>query len=146
MAKNAGTALKRSEMGAEIPEQEQTLDLSGKRVLLVEDEYYIADELRRTLEAAGAEVVGPISTLAAADAALDEGAFDCAVIDLNLHGQSALPIADRLLDEGKSFAIATGYGSTGVPDRFNDVPRLEKPFDPPALLRLVGRLSCSRSG
>jgi DNA-binding response OmpR family regulator len=97
-------------MAAEFPQQEQTLDLSGKRVLLVEDEYYIADELRRTLEAAGAEVVGPISTLAGASAALDEGAFDCAVIDLNLHGQRALPIADRLLDDGKSFAIATGYG------------------------------------
>jgi hypothetical protein len=102
------------------------------------------------LRAAGPSARGALSAVAnrgaGASPAHDEGAFDCAVIDLTLHGQSALPIADRLLDDGKSFAIATGYGSTGVPDRFKDVPRLEKPFDPPALLRLVGQLSCSRSG
>ena len=123
---------------------DQALLLSGKRVLLIEDEYYIADDLRRTLTAAGAEVVGPYATLAKAHVALDRDGFDCAVIDLNLHGESAIPIADRLVEEGKSFAIATGYGSTAVPDRFNRVPRIEKPFDPSAVLKLVGQLSCAR--
>ena len=41
----------------------QVLPLRGARVLVVEDEYYIADDLRRALEAAGAEVVGPFSTI-----------------------------------------------------------------------------------
>lgn len=120
---------------------DQALQLSGKRILLVEDEYYIADDVRRTLIAAGADVLGPFATVPKAQQALDEGGFDCAVIDLNLHGESATPIADRLLEEGKSFAIATGYGSGAVPDRFRQVPRIEKPFDPPALLQLMGRLS-----
>ena len=119
--------------------------LNGARVLLVEDEYYIADDLRRMLTAAGAEVVGPCSTLAKANRKIDEGAFDCAVIDLNLHGESAVPVADRLTAEGKSFAIATGYGSTAVPDRLQHVPRIEKPFDPQALLNLVGQLSCAKT-
>ena len=121
------------------------VELNGARVLLVEDEYYIADDLRRTLKGAGAEVVGPFSTLAKANGAIDKGGFDCAVIDLNLHGESAVPIADRLIAEGKSFAIATGYGSTAVPDRLKNVPRIEKPFDPPALLDVVGQLSCAKS-
>lgn len=124
----------------------QTLPLRGARVLVIEDEYSIADDLRRVLNRAGALVVGPLSTLSKAHKALDEGAFDCAVIDLNLHGESALPIADRLVELGKSFAIATGYGSDGVPDRLKGVPRIEKPFDPRAILQLVGELRCGGPG
>ena len=75
---------------------------------------------------------------------LDEGNFNCAVIDLNLQGESAVRLADRLIEDGGSFAIATGYGSTAVPERLNAIPRIEKPFDPPALLRLVGQLSCAK--
>lgn len=122
---------------------EPAFPLSGSRILLIEDEYYIADDLRRTLKNAGAEVVGPFSTVAQAGDALDRGDFDCAVIDLNLHGESAIPIADRLLADGRRFAIATGYGSAAVPDRLSGVPRIERPFDPSALLQLVADLPCA---
>lgn len=125
---------------------DERLDLGGKRILLIEDEYFIADDLRRLLEAAGADIVGPFETLARAHGALDDARFDCAVIDLNLHGESAVPIADRLLERGKSFAIATGYGEEAVPDRLRHVPRIEKPFDHAALLDLVSQLSCAAQG
>lgn len=127
-------------------EPDQALPLAGKRILLVEDEYYIADDLRRTLNAAGAAIVGPFSTVAKAQQALNQGEFDCAVIDLNLHGESGLQIADRLTQQGKSFAIATGYGSDAIPDRYSGVPRIEKPFDPPAVLKIVRQLSCAQVG
>lgn len=120
------------------------VDLNGARVLVVEDEYYIADDLRRALNAAGAQVVGPYSTLDKARVAIDEGAFDCAVIDLNLHGETGVLLADQLTALGKPFAIATGYGSSAVPERLRHVPRIEKPFDPPALIELVGQLSCAK--
>ena len=62
-----------------------------------------------------AEVVGAFSTLSKANSAIDKGGFDCAAIDLNLHGESAVPIADRLTAEGKSFAIATGMAAPPFP-------------------------------
>ena len=118
-------------------------DLNGTRVLVVEDEYYIADDVRRLLDDAGAEVIGPYADFKQAEAAIGEISFDCAILDLNLQGQSAAPIADRLIKQGKSFAIATGYGSSAVPERLQQVPRIEKPFDPPALLQLVAQICCA---
>jgi DNA-binding NtrC family response regulator len=110
------------------------------RVLVVEDEYYIADDLRRCLARAGASIVGPMSSLTQAEAALKGGEFDCAVLDLNLHGESAAGVADELKILGIPFAMATGYGSGAVPSRLNDVPRLEKPFDPSQVVDLLSRL------
>jgi CheY-like chemotaxis protein len=122
----------------------QGLDLNGARILVVEDEYYIADDLRRILASAGAEVVGPVSTVSKAVEVIERGEFDCAVLDLNLHGSSAVPVADRLLAAGKSFAIATGYAISALPEWLRNVPRIEKPFDPPALLQLVRQLRCAK--
>ena len=117
--------------------QTQAVRLSGTRVLLVEDEFYIADDLRRALAGSGAEVIGPVPTVGKAQAAIDAGGFDGAVLDLNLHGESAEPVADRLASLGIPFVIATGYGSGALDDRFKAVPRIEKPFDPQAVLGLI---------
>ena len=119
--------------------------LSGVRVLVVEDEYYIADDLRRGLKGAGARIIGPVGSVALAEAAIERGDFDCAVLDLNLHGESAAVVADQLKMMGIPFAIATGYGSSAVPERHNDVPRLEKPFDPSQVVELVSRWERSRA-
>ena len=119
--------------------------LVGVRILVIEDEYFIADDVKRVLESAGATVVGPAATMAKANEAIDRDMFDCAILDLNLHGEDAVPLGDRLIAAGHSFAIATGYGGPSIPDRLQGVPRIEKPFDPPAILDLVQQLSCAKS-
>lgn len=59
--------------------------LVGLRILVVEDEYLLAEDMRETLEAEGAEVVGPVARLSAGLALLDVGpAIDGAVLDINL--------------------------------------------------------------
>ena len=105
------------------------------QVLLVEDEYYIADDLRRTLDAAGATVVGPCSTLFKAQEAVEKGAFDCAVIDLNRDGESAVP-ADRWTQVIRHrHRLRQQASERRAADR--------KAF-PRSVLRLVGQLSCAR--
>lgn len=124
-------------MGAGKDQRIQALPLRGQRLLLVEDEYYIADDLKRTLAAAGAEVIGPFGTVDKAREAILAGGFDGAVVDLNLRGETAVPIADRLVELGVPFAIATGYGPSALPERLQSVPRIEKPFQTSLLVGIA---------
>jgi CheY-like chemotaxis protein len=118
-------------------------DLRALRILIVEDEYYVADDLARALQGLGATVLGPVATLEEAERLVAEGRFDCAVLDMNLRGEMAFPIADRLEAEGIPFVVASGYNSASLPDRFSAVPRVEKPYDSAQVVALLPR---ARSG
>jgi DNA-binding response OmpR family regulator len=111
--------------------------LGGKRILVVEDEYYIADDIVRALRSRGADVVGPFATLAQAERIMDKGALDFAVLDINLRGEMSYPVADRLAALGVPFLFATGYSIEAIPDRFSTIPTLQKPVDPDMLARLI---------
>ena len=110
---------------------------SCRRVLLIEDEYFLADDLGRMLAERGLEVVGPVATLDQASRLLETEKVECAVLDINLRGEMAFPIADRLVERGISFVFATGYSRSALPDRFSHVPLLEKPFDPDRLFDML---------
>lgn len=127
-------------MAAEKTQPDQSV-LLGRRVLVVEDEYFIADDFSRMLTGAGATVIGPCGTVSSAHDAITSGGFECAVIDLNLRGESAAPVADHLLRLNIPFAIATGYGSLAVPEHLRGIARFEKPFDPAQLVEIVGMLT-----
>jgi DNA-binding response OmpR family regulator len=98
------------------------------RILIVEDEYYLAADLAEALTARGAEVVGPVATLAEAAKAIADCPPDHAVLDVNLRGEMSFPIADRLEAAGIPYVIATGYSEGSLPERFRAKPRLEKPY------------------
>jgi DNA-binding response OmpR family regulator len=114
-----------------------TGNLGALRILIVEDEYYVADDLARALQESGASVIGPVATLAEAERAVAEGHFDCAVLDMNLRGEMAFPIADRLEAEGIPYVCASGYNVASLPERFGNVPRVEKPYDPMELIAML---------
>src|SRR5262249_23741420 len=59
--------------------------LSGRRVLVIEDEYFLADDIARALKDLGARVVGPVGELEEAASLVDADiAIDAAVVDINL--------------------------------------------------------------
>jgi CheY-like chemotaxis protein len=105
--------------------------LQGRRILVVEDEYLIAEVLTQMLEDAGATVLGPIGWRDEALAFIrgDGSAFDVAVLDVNLHGQSSYPIADALIERGIDFVFTTGYGTDALNEAYRGYPRCTKPFD-----------------
>ncbi|MDR9780872.1 response regulator [Rhizobium redzepovicii] len=118
--------------------------LAGLAILVVEDDYFIADELARSLAHAGAQVVGPVGSLSDALALLDNtDHLDFAILDLNLDGVFAIPIADKLTARNLSFAFVTGYGTGGVPSRFKTVERLDKPVEIARLVSLIKKAAAS---
>jgi DNA-binding response OmpR family regulator len=117
--------------------------LKGCRVLIVEDEYFLASDLEKALEEHGAIVLGPIGNLAEALPQAEHDGFDVAILDINLHDEAAYPIADELMRQGIPFAFYTGYGAKVIPERFANVMLLQKPF---VMLGLVEHIAllCQR--
>jgi CheY-like chemotaxis protein len=111
--------------------------ISQKRVLVVEDEYLVAMDMSAYLEAAGAQVVGPASNVSAALEAVEHTELDGAILDVNLRGEMAYPVADALAARGIPFVFTTGYDANAVPARFAGVKRCEKPTTPEAISRAL---------
>ncbi len=123
-----------------IPPGEPWSSIRGRPVLVVEDEYMLAEDLREELEREGAEVLGPAPTVARALALLRAGPAPClAILDINLQGEMAWPIADLLRQMGIPFLFATGYDIRAIPPAYADVPLTEKPVS-------VRRLASARRG
>ncbi len=115
----------------------ETGALAYRRVLIVEDEYLLADDMAQALRKFGADVVGPVPSTDKALALLAEEPVDAAVLDINLKGQMVFPVADALRDQGIPFVFATGYDEAAVPETYKDVPRWEKPYRPEDLAKAL---------
>ena len=114
--------------------------LSGRRILVVEDDVLIAMDMEATLEEFGCQVVGPCERLDKALAAVDE-TLDCAIVDMNLRGEYSFPLIERLRDCRVPTIVCSGY--VDLPDiksRLNGVPMLPKPCNPDRLLALMQEL------
>ena len=81
--------------------------LADRNVLLVEDEDVIADDMRQSLEASGARVVKPASTVEDALELVRAAILDVAILDLNLRGEPVWPVVDALRARGIRTAFAT---------------------------------------
>ena len=109
--------------------------LHDRRILAVEDEYFLAMDLERDLAEAGAHVLGPVPSIEQALAIIaSEPDIDGAVLDINLAGDMSFPVADALLSRHIPFVMTTGYVDNDLGKRYPHITRCEKPTQFPKLL------------
>lgn len=113
------------------------MELSGKRVLLLEDEPIIAMSVEDMLVDLGCVVIGPALSAAEADTLARNEQLDAALLDINMGDGASFPVASILRKRGIPFSFATGYGRTGVPADLGDVSVLAKPYTQEALVTIL---------
>jgi len=118
--------------------------LSGRRILIVEDEMLLLMTIEDVLADLGCESVVSASTVDRAVSLVDGQVFDAAVLDMTLNGTSSRAVADALAARGVPFVIATG-NRDNTWDGFRDRAVIRKPFKYDELVEIIMRLLPGRS-
>lgn len=120
-------------------------DLLGQRVIVIEDEWLLARQLAGAFQRAGAEVVGMAPTI---DRALNliesSGTLDAAVVDLNLKGSFAVPVAEALEQRGVPYIWATAHDSKEIPQKYRGRTLCKKPATAAEIIDTIARILCLR--
>lgn len=112
--------------------------MKTRRILVVEDEYFIADDCAKYLREEGFEVVGPFCSLKDAIEGLPPD-IGGALLDIDLQGTAVYPLLDRLLSRNIPVTIYTGFESQHMPERYAKLRVITKP----ATCREVVRTFCT---
>ena len=118
--------------------------LTNKRILIVEDEWLLADHLAAIVERAGATILGPTASV---DTTLDlldraDPPPDAATLNVRLGDDMSYDVADRLGAMGVPYVFISANALQNLPGRFHDRPMLAKPFtDPQVVTALTGLLA-----
>jgi CheY-like chemotaxis protein len=115
-------------------------DLSGHRIMVIEDDYYLATDVSRALQGAGANVIGPCPNEEVARAELAEQRPNAVVMDVNLGTGASFKLAEYLKDNLIPFVFVTGYDLDVIPEEFADVQRLEKPVQLRQVVNSIAKL------
>jgi CheY-like chemotaxis protein len=121
-----------------IGEQDEAL-LRGLRVLVVEDDYAVADSTKMLLEDLGCVVLGPVSNPERAMEIVHTTDLDGVIMDINLHGQREYSLPEAISKQGIPVILTTGYLASNLPERLRRWPCLEKPVRQVDLAKTVHR-------
>jgi CheY-like chemotaxis protein len=114
--------------------------LSGRRVLVIEDEMLILMMIEDMLADLGCESVTSAATINQAIALINGQVFDAAMLDMNLNGKNSRAVADALAARGVPFVFSTGNSIHDVWDGYNGHAVLRKPFSNDDLVAMLTRL------
>ena len=101
---------------------------NGLTVLVVEDETLIYLLIEDMLSELGCAEIQHATNVAGALAILEQSRPDVVLLDVNLAGEPAFPIAAHLAARKIPFIFATGYGKQGMPDEWSPQLVIQKPF------------------
>jgi CheY-like chemotaxis protein len=119
-------------MNASSPDTRRS-PFEGLTLLVVEDETIVSFLLEDMLTELGCATVLHAGRVQEALALLRERKPDAAVLDVNLAGEYAYPVAERLVEEHVPFVFTTGYGRSGIPSDWASRQVVQKPFSMDAL-------------
>lgn len=109
--------------------------LSGRRVLIVEDEYFLGEEIKAAVEEAGGTPLGPYARQA--EALPELGHVDIAVLNMRVRDGDIYPLAAILRERAIPFVFATAQGASSIPEEWRRAARVEKPYELDRLMRLL---------
>ncbi len=125
------------------PPQAHAGHLAGRQILVVEDDLLLGNELRRGLEAQGAQVIGPVASV---DQALHHvqscAGLDGVVLDVRLGSEQSYPVADLLIERRVPFLFATAYPDWAIPSAYAGIARLRKPVDAGEVADILFNVMC----
>lgn len=129
-----------------IATQDERAVLGAQTILVLDDEMMVAMLLEDMLGDLGCRVVGPVATVEAALAKLQERSVDAALLNVNLsYGQSGYPVAEALTARRIPFTFVTGYGAGTLNPEFRTRPTLQKPFHMAALVDALMTMAKGRT-
>ncbi|KXF79546.1 response regulator receiver protein [Paramesorhizobium deserti] len=122
-------------------------NLERKRVLVVEDEVFVALDMAATIEDANGTVVGPVATVRQALDLLEQDHVDAAILDVNLPDGDIEPIVDALSDQHTFMVIYTGGGlPESLARRYPELPVFHKPTPPSVLTHTLASALLHHTG
>ena len=122
-----------------------TPSLAGNRVLVVEDEFFLASDLEQCLRAAGADVIGPTGSYEAAERLIEHSEPSCVILDMNLRGVPGGGLADLLDRKGIKYLVLSGYDPGAFPGGPRNAPCLAKPALPGQIVRAIADLVAEKA-
>jgi DNA-binding response OmpR family regulator len=111
--------------------------MRAKKILIVEDNYPIAESISRTIADVGFAPVGPVDTADRAITRIEQDTPDGALLDVGLREGSAVAVADVLRARKVPFVVLTAHGRETLPAELRQAPYLAKPMTETELIDAV---------
>jgi PAS domain S-box-containing protein len=114
--------------------------LTGRRILIIEDEPLVALDLSACIEDADGIVIGPSGSAKDALRLIEAETIDAALLDANLHGKPVDTIATALTTHNIPYVFVSGHSRAGLPVAFAKAPLVSKPFSHAQIVDALGKL------